>query len=188
MDVPGNPVGSFTLKMQWQGADRSARAPAPGLTAGRTVLRQTQWATGILAGNERAHVMEALRWRSRASGTGEPGLLRRRRCVPHPEEPDPEEVFRDFLLLGCRWVVVHRDRTVGPTAVLGRLSDSGPQRPGSWGSRVGRQPQRMAPEPPPKVVTRRRDGRIHTYVAGTGACGTLEPAAVFPPRDGGGGP
>lgn len=42
----------------------------------------------------------------------------------------------------------------------------------------------MAPEPPPKVVTRRRDGRIHTYVAGTGTHGVLEPAAVFPPRDG----
>ncbi len=42
----------------------------------------------------------------------------------------------------------------------------------------------MIPEPPPKVLTRLRDGRIHAYVVGAGAYGRLEPAAVFQPRDG----
>ncbi|NUW05213.1 hypothetical protein [Streptomyces sp. CAI 127] len=42
----------------------------------------------------------------------------------------------------------------------------------------------MIPEPPPKVITRLRDGRIHAYVVGAGVYGTLEPAAVFQPRDG----
>ena len=42
----------------------------------------------------------------------------------------------------------------------------------------------MSPAPPPKVVTRHRDGRIHAYVVGSGAHGTLEPAAVFRPLAG----
>ncbi|MBD0837907.1 hypothetical protein [Streptomyces sp. TRM68416] len=42
----------------------------------------------------------------------------------------------------------------------------------------------MIPAPPPKVVTRHRDGRIHAYLTGPGAFGTLEPAAVFQPRAG----
>ncbi|MEU4129879.1 hypothetical protein [Streptomyces wuyuanensis] len=50
-----------------------------------------------LADNERAHAMDALPWMSAASGTNEPGLLRCRRCMLHPEEPDPEEVFWDSL-------------------------------------------------------------------------------------------
>lgn len=42
----------------------------------------------------------------------------------------------------------------------------------------------MIPEPLPKVITRHRDGRVHAYVVGAGVYGTLEPAAVFQPRDG----
>ncbi|MEU3464493.1 hypothetical protein ABZ721_31650 [Streptomyces sp. NPDC006733] len=42
----------------------------------------------------------------------------------------------------------------------------------------------MNPELPPKVITRHRDGRIHAYVAGAGAFGTLQPAATFQPRSG----
>jgi hypothetical protein len=42
----------------------------------------------------------------------------------------------------------------------------------------------MIPEPLPKVITRHCDGRIHAYVVGAGVYGTLEPAAVFQPRDG----
>ncbi|MCL8015898.1 hypothetical protein [Streptomyces sp. AS02] len=42
----------------------------------------------------------------------------------------------------------------------------------------------MIPAPPPKVVTRHRDGQIHAYVVDSGACGTLEPAAVFQPQAG----
>ncbi|MFE7335068.1 MULTISPECIES: hypothetical protein [Streptomyces] len=38
--------------------------------------------------------------------------------------------------------------------------------------------------PPPKVITRHHDGRIHAYVVDSGAHGTLEPAAVFRPRAG----
>ncbi|MEU3774330.1 hypothetical protein AB0F11_14220 [Streptomyces sp. NPDC032472] len=57
-------------------------------------LRRT---VDTLADNERAHAMEALPWMSAASGTTEPGLLRCRRCMLHPEEPDPEEVFWDSL-------------------------------------------------------------------------------------------
>ncbi|MER8014892.1 hypothetical protein ACIQ7S_16090 [Streptomyces griseoluteus] len=41
----------------------------------------------------------------------------------------------------------------------------------------------MTPEPP-KVVTRHRAGRSHAYVVSAGVYGTLEPAAVFRPRDG----
>ncbi|NED88797.1 hypothetical protein G3I76_53065 [Streptomyces sp. SID11233] len=41
----------------------------------------------------------------------------------------------------------------------------------------------MIPESPPKVITRHRDGLIHAYVVGGGAYGTLEPTAVFQPRD-----
>ncbi|MFF4304574.1 hypothetical protein [Streptomyces sp. NPDC001601] len=50
-----------------------------------------------LADVERAHVMEALPWMHAASGTNEPGLLRCRRCMLHPEEPDPEVAFWDSL-------------------------------------------------------------------------------------------
>ncbi|MGW1729332.1 hypothetical protein ACWCQK_41845 [Streptomyces sp. NPDC002306] len=50
-----------------------------------------------LADDERAHVMEALPWMGAASGTNEPGLLRCRRCMLHPEEPDPEEAFWECL-------------------------------------------------------------------------------------------
>ncbi|WP_328876227.1 hypothetical protein OHT76_42600 [Streptomyces sp. NBC_00287] len=42
----------------------------------------------------------------------------------------------------------------------------------------------MTPTPPPKVITRHRNGRIYAYVVDSGACGTLEPAAVFQPRAG----
>ncbi|WP_329375216.1 hypothetical protein [Streptomyces sp. NBC_01483] len=42
----------------------------------------------------------------------------------------------------------------------------------------------MTPAPPPKAIARHRDGRIHAYVVDSGACGTLEPAAVFQPRAG----
>ncbi|MFE4859812.1 hypothetical protein [Streptomyces sp. NPDC056670] len=42
----------------------------------------------------------------------------------------------------------------------------------------------MTPEPPPKVITRHHEGRIHAYVVGNAVHGTLEPAAVFPVRDG----
>lgn len=42
----------------------------------------------------------------------------------------------------------------------------------------------MIPEPPPKVITRLRDGRIYAYVVGAGVYGTLQSAAVFQPRDG----
>ncbi|MFJ4714324.1 hypothetical protein [Streptomyces sp. NPDC088785] len=42
----------------------------------------------------------------------------------------------------------------------------------------------MIPEPPSKVITRHRDGRIHAYAVRAGLYGTLEPAAVFKPRDG----
>ncbi|MEU6355837.1 hypothetical protein ABZ896_42085 [Streptomyces sp. NPDC047072] len=44
----------------------------------------------------------------------------------------------------------------------------------------------MTPDTSPKVVTRHRDGRIHAYLTGPGALGTLAPAAVFRPRDGDG--
>ncbi|WP_406259935.1 hypothetical protein OH779_01590 [Actinacidiphila glaucinigra] len=58
-------------------------------------LRRT---VDALADDERAHAMEeALPWMSAASGTNEPGLLRCRRCMLHPEEPDPETVLMDSL-------------------------------------------------------------------------------------------
>lgn len=57
-------------------------------------LRRT---VDALADAERAHAMEALPWMSAASGTNEPGLLRCRRCMLHPEEPDPEQVLWDSL-------------------------------------------------------------------------------------------
>ncbi|MFE0630631.1 hypothetical protein ACFW3D_27160 [Streptomyces sp. NPDC058864] len=58
-------------------------------------LRRT---VDALVDGERAHAMEeALPWMSAASGTNEPGLLRCRRCMLHPEEPDPEEVLMDSL-------------------------------------------------------------------------------------------
>ncbi|MBA2949680.1 hypothetical protein [Streptomyces himalayensis] len=42
----------------------------------------------------------------------------------------------------------------------------------------------MIPAPPPKVITRHRDGQIRAYLKDRGAFGTLEPAAVFEPRVG----
>ncbi|MEU1618781.1 hypothetical protein ABZ479_15980 [Streptomyces sp. NPDC005722] len=58
-------------------------------------LRRT---VDALADEERAHAMEeALPWMGAASGTNEPGLLRCRRCMLHPEEPDPEDAFWDSL-------------------------------------------------------------------------------------------
>lgn len=42
----------------------------------------------------------------------------------------------------------------------------------------------MSPAPPPKVITRHRDGLIYTYVIDPDAFGTLEPAAVFHPQAG----
>ncbi|MFI6645963.1 hypothetical protein [Streptomyces sp. NPDC050504] len=42
----------------------------------------------------------------------------------------------------------------------------------------------MVPEPPPKVITRLRDERIHAYAVGADVYGPLEPAAIFQPRDG----
>ncbi|MFE7046331.1 hypothetical protein ACFU9X_45305 [Streptomyces atratus] len=57
-------------------------------------LRRT---VDALADDERAHAMEALPWMSAASGTNEPGLLRCKRCMLQPEEPDPETVFWDSL-------------------------------------------------------------------------------------------
>ncbi|MFI2303905.1 hypothetical protein ACH5AL_34520 [Actinacidiphila glaucinigra] len=58
-------------------------------------LRRT---VDTLVDGERAHAMEgALPWMSAASGTNEPGLLRCRRCMLRPEEPDPEEVLMDSL-------------------------------------------------------------------------------------------
>ncbi|MET8220959.1 hypothetical protein ACFYRD_40480 [Streptomyces hirsutus] len=57
-------------------------------------LRRT---VDALADDERAHAMEALPWMNAASGTNEPGLLRCRRCMLHPEEPDPEAALWDFL-------------------------------------------------------------------------------------------
>ncbi|OAH13720.1 hypothetical protein [Streptomyces jeddahensis] len=42
----------------------------------------------------------------------------------------------------------------------------------------------MIPAPPPKVITRHRDGQIRAYLKGPGAFGSLEPAAVFQPRVG----
>ncbi|MEW2290231.1 hypothetical protein [Streptomyces sp. NPDC047841] len=53
-------------------------------------LRRT---VDTLAEDERAHAMDALPWMNAASGTNEPGLLRCRRCMLHPEEPDPEAAF-----------------------------------------------------------------------------------------------
>ena len=57
-------------------------------------LRRT---VDTLADDERAHAMEALRWMSTASGTNEPGLLRCKRLMLHPEQPDPETIFWDSL-------------------------------------------------------------------------------------------
>ncbi|MFE7402693.1 hypothetical protein [Streptomyces sp. NPDC057557] len=57
-------------------------------------LRRT---VDALADDERAHAMEAQPWMSAASGTNEPGLLRCKRCMLQPEEPDPEAVFWDSL-------------------------------------------------------------------------------------------
>ncbi|MFE2825228.1 HEAT repeat domain-containing protein [Streptomyces sp. NPDC059271] len=57
-------------------------------------LRQT---VDALADDERAHAMEALPWMNAASGTNEPGLLRCRRCMLHPADPDPEAAFWDSL-------------------------------------------------------------------------------------------
>ncbi|WP_229916305.1 HEAT repeat domain-containing protein [Streptomyces fructofermentans] len=57
-------------------------------------LRRT---VDALADDERAHAMEALPWMSAASGTGEPGLLRCRRCMLHPDGPDPETIFWNSL-------------------------------------------------------------------------------------------
>lgn len=57
-------------------------------------LRRT---VDTLADDERAHAMEALPWMHAASGSNEPGLLRCRRCMLHPEEPDPEAAFWDSL-------------------------------------------------------------------------------------------
>ncbi|MET7286964.1 hypothetical protein [Streptomyces sp. NPDC005573] len=57
-------------------------------------LRRT---VDALADDQRAHAMEALPWMSAASGTDEPGLLRCRRCMLHPDEPDPETAFWDPL-------------------------------------------------------------------------------------------
>lgn len=54
-------------------------------------------AVDTLADNERAQAMEALPWMSAASGADEPGLLRCRRYMLHPEEPDPEKVLWDSL-------------------------------------------------------------------------------------------
>ncbi|MGW7312692.1 hypothetical protein [Streptomyces sp. NPDC054865] len=50
-----------------------------------------------LADDECAHAMEALPWMSFAAGTNEPGLLCCRRCMLHPEEPDPESIVWDSL-------------------------------------------------------------------------------------------
>lgn len=63
-------------------------APAP------EELRRT---VDNLADDERAHTMEALPWMSTASGTNEPGLLRCKRLMLHPEDPDPEAIFWDSL-------------------------------------------------------------------------------------------
>ncbi|MGW4914615.1 hypothetical protein [Streptomyces sp. NPDC004270] len=57
-------------------------------------LRRT---VDALAGDERARAMEALPWMKAASGTNEPGLLRCRRCMLHPEEPEPEAVLWNSL-------------------------------------------------------------------------------------------
>ncbi|WP_330458832.1 HEAT repeat domain-containing protein [Streptomyces sp. NBC_00820] len=57
-------------------------------------LRRT---VDTLADDERAHAMESLPWMNAASGTDEPGLLRCRRRMLHPEEPDPEAGFWDSL-------------------------------------------------------------------------------------------
>ncbi|MFD8024056.1 hypothetical protein ACFV6G_27010 [Streptomyces lavendulae] len=42
----------------------------------------------------------------------------------------------------------------------------------------------MIPARPQKAITRHRDGLIHAYTIGSGALGTLEPAAVFRPPGG----
>ncbi|WP_433455232.1 hypothetical protein ACQPXS_45070 [Streptomyces sp. CA-142005] len=57
-------------------------------------LRRT---VDALADDERAHAMEALPWMNAASGTNEAVLLRCRRCMLHPEEPDPEAVLWDSV-------------------------------------------------------------------------------------------
>ncbi|MFJ8888539.1 hypothetical protein ACIRJR_34760 [Streptomyces sp. NPDC102402] len=57
-------------------------------------LRRT---VDALADAERAHAMEALPWMGAASGTNEPGLLRCKRSMLHPDEPDPETIFWDSL-------------------------------------------------------------------------------------------
>ncbi|WAU82972.1 hypothetical protein O1Q96_26790 [Streptomyces sp. Qhu-G9] len=42
----------------------------------------------------------------------------------------------------------------------------------------------MTSVPPPRVITRHRDGSIHAYVTHPGTLGPLEPVAVFQPRPG----
>ena len=54
-------------------------------------LRRT---VDALADDERAHGMDVLPWMSFAAGTNEPGLLRCKRCMLHP---DPETIFWDSL-------------------------------------------------------------------------------------------
>lgn len=57
-------------------------------------LRRT---VDALSNDERAHAMEALPWMNAAAGSNEPGLLRCKRCMLHPEEPDPEAILWDSL-------------------------------------------------------------------------------------------
>ncbi|WP_261994194.1 hypothetical protein [Streptomyces sp. t39] len=57
-------------------------------------LRRT---VDTLADDERARAMQTLPWMNAASGAGEPGLLRCRRCMLHPEQPDPETALWDSL-------------------------------------------------------------------------------------------
>ncbi len=90
------------LRQRW---DDRAEAPEARLSAaigwlcltGRSAPDELRRTVDTLADDERAHAMEALPWMSAASGTNEPGLLRCRRCMLHPEEPDPEEAFWDAL-------------------------------------------------------------------------------------------
>ncbi|MEU6817873.1 hypothetical protein [Streptomyces sp. NPDC046860] len=58
---------------------------------------ELHWTVDTLADEERAQAMDALPWMNAASGTTEPGFLRCRRRMLHPEEPDPETAFWDSL-------------------------------------------------------------------------------------------
>ncbi|MGW0854229.1 hypothetical protein [Streptomyces sp. NPDC002690] len=97
-----HPQTARWLGERWR--DR-AEAPEARLSAAvgwlcltdRSAPQELRRTVDTLADNERAHAMEALPWMSAASGTDEAGLLRCRRCMLHPEEPDPEEVFWDSL-------------------------------------------------------------------------------------------